>query len=102
MAFAVEKLIEQEGGIILVKNKEIIESMPMPIAGLMSDKDGEWVDKKLTAIHDTAYRELSIHHEVEPVMTLCFMSLIVIPEIKITDKGLFDVMKFDFISIEAE
>ena len=75
--------------------------MPMPIAGLMSDKDGEWVDKKLKAIHKSAYDILKVNSDVEPVMTLCFMSLVVIPEIKITDKGLFDVMKFDFIPLEA-
>ena len=102
MAFAIEKLIEQEGGVVLVKNGEVIENMPMPIAGLMSDKDGEWVDKKLTSLHEKAYKELGIYQTVEPVMTLCFMSLVVIPEIKITDKGLFDIMKFDFISLEAE
>lgn len=102
MAFAIEKLIEQEGGVVLVKNGEVIENMPMPIAGLMSDKDGEWVDKKLTSLHKVAYEELGIHQDVEPVMTLCFMSLVVIPEIKITDKGLFDIMKFNFISLEAE
>ncbi|WP_300331643.1 adenine deaminase [Fusobacterium sp.] len=102
MAFAIEKLIEQEGGVVLVKNGEVIENMPMPIAGLMSDKDGEWVDKKLTSLHNKAFEELGIHQNVEPVMTLCFMSLVVIPEIKITDKGLFDIMKFDFISLEAE
>lgn len=102
MAFAVEKLIEQEGGVVLVKDKKVIENMPMPIAGLMSDRDGEWVDKKLVSLHEKAYKELSIHHNVEPVMTLCFMSLIVIPEIKLTDRGLFDVMKFDFIPVEAE
>ncbi len=102
MAFAIEKLIEQEGGVVLVKNGEVIENMPMPIAGLMSDKDGKWVDKKLTSLHNKAFEELGIYQNVEPVMTLCFMSLVVIPEIKITDKGLFDIMKFDFISLEAE
>lgn len=102
IAFAVEKLIEQEGGVVLVKNGIVIESMPMPIAGLMSDKDGEWVDKKLVSLHEIAHQEMGIHRNVEPVMTLCFMSLIVIPEIKLTDRGLFDVTKFDFISLEAE
>jgi len=38
---------------------------------------------------------------VEPVMTLCFMSLAVIPEVKLTDMGLFDVTRFDFMAIEA-
>ncbi|MFK4785604.1 adenine deaminase [Fusobacterium sp. MFO224] len=101
MNFAVEKLIEQEGGIVLVKDKKVIESMPMPIAGIMSDRDGIWVDKKLKSIHEKAYEQLGIHESVEPVMTLCFMSLPVIPEIKITDRGLFDVTQFKFIDLEA-
>lgn len=101
MAYAVEELINQGGGIILVKDKEVIESMPMPIAGLMSDKSGEWVAEKLTNIHEVAHESLSINDTVEPVMTLCFMSLAVIPELKITDMGLFDVTEFKFISIEA-
>lgn len=102
MEFAVNALIAQEGGIVLVKNQNIIEKMPMPIAGLMSDQSGEWVDEKLTSIHEKAYSELGISDSVEPVMTLCFMSLAVIPEIKLTDMGLFDVTTFSFISIEAK
>ena len=102
MEFAVNSLVEQEGGIVLVKEGKVIESMPMPIAGLMSDQSGEWVDQKLTDIHEKAYEELGICGEVEPVMTLCFMSLAVIPEIKLTDIGLFDVTTFSFIPVEAE
>ena len=102
MAFAVEQLRAQEGGIVLVRDGKVIESMPMPIAGLMSDQSGEWVDKKLTAIHEKAYHELGVNADVEPVMTLCFMSLAVIPEVKLTDMGLFDVTKFSFIPLEAE
>lgn len=100
MEFAVKELIKQEGGIILVDNGNVLESMPMPIAGLMSDKSGEWVESKLNNIHNIAHNTLGINNEIEPVMTLCFMSLPVIPEIKITDKGLFDVTNFKFISIE--
>jgi len=44
---------------------------------------------------------LGISTEVEPIMTLCFMSLPVIPEIKLTDKGLFDVTRNEFISVEV-
>lgn len=102
MAFAVESLIAQEGGIVLVKDGKVVESMPMPIAGLMSDQSGEWVDQKLTDIHEKAFSELGINGDVEPVMTLCFMSLAVIPEVKLTDMGLFDVTKFSFIPVEAE
>lgn len=102
MEFAVNALVAQEGGIVLVKNGKVVESMPMPIAGLMSDQSGEWVDEKLTSIHDKAYAELGICGSVEPVMTLCFMSLIVIPELKLTDTGLFDVTTFSFVPVEAE
>ncbi|MDF2653747.1 MAG: ade2 [Bacillota bacterium] len=101
MVFAVEQLIKQDGGIILVENQEILESMPMPIAGLMSDQSGEWIDEKLTKIHKAAHEVLKVNEDVEPVMTLCFMSLAVIPELKLTDMGLFDVTKFEFIPIEV-
>ena len=101
MEFAVNSLIAQEGGMVLVKEGKVLESMPMPIAGLMSDQSGEWVDEKLTAIHAKAYEELGIAGDVEPVMTLCFMSLAVIPEIKLTDMGLFDVTTFSFIPVEV-
>lgn len=101
MEFAINSLVAQEGGIVLVKNGQVVESMPMPIAGLMSDMSGEWVDEKLTSIHEKAYSELGICGSVEPVMTLCFMSLIVIPELKLTDTGLFDVTTFSFIPVEV-
>ena len=102
MACAVEALAEQEGGIVLVRDGKVIERMPMPVAGLMSDQSGRWVDEKLTAIHEAAFHELGIAGEVEPVMTLCFMSLPVIPELKLTDRGLFDVVNFRFTPVEAE
>lgn len=101
IAYAVDALIKQNGGIVLVRDGKIVESMPMPLGGIMSDQSGEWVDKKLTAIHEAAFKELGISGSVEPVMTLCFMSLPVIPELKLTDMGLFDVTKFDFVSVEA-
>ncbi|HQD50686.1 MAG TPA: adenine deaminase [Defluviitaleaceae bacterium] len=106
MLLAVEELIKQGGGIILVKDGLVINSMPMVVGGIMSDQSGEWVCEKLTQIHKDAYEQLGISKAVEPVMTLCFMSLAVIslaviPEIKLTDKGLFDITQHAFISIEA-
>jgi len=101
IAFAVESLVTQGGGVVLVKNGVLLESMPLPIGGIMSNQDGEWVDKKLDSIHKIAHTELGISGAVEPLMTLCFMALPVIPELKLTDMGLFDVTAFDFIPIEA-
>ena len=101
MAFAVQSLIAQGGGVVLVKDGMVLESMPLPIGGIMSDKSGQWVDEKLNALHDVAHKALGIHGDVEPLMTLCFMALPVIPQLKLTDMGLFDVEAFDFISVQA-
>jgi adenine deaminase len=101
MAFAVKCLEEQGGGIVLVRDGRLVDAMPMPIAGLMSDQPGEWVAEKLESLHENAYTQLGVHRSVEPVMTLCFMSLAVIPELKLTDMGLFDVTQFSFIPMEA-
>ncbi|WP_196600398.1 adenine deaminase [Pectinatus frisingensis] len=101
MEYAVNELIKQQGGIVLTCEHNIIANMPMPIAGIMSDKNGEWVNKRLIAIHTAAYEKLGINRYIDPIMTLCFMALPVIPKLKITDMGLFDVDKFAFTSVEA-
>ena len=79
------------------------EEMYVAINALIeSDLPGEEVAKRLKELHDTAYERLGVSQEVEPVMTLCFMSLIVIPELKITTRGMFDVTKFDFVPPEVD
>ncbi|MCL2619157.1 MAG: adenine deaminase [Defluviitaleaceae bacterium] len=100
--FAVQALIGQGGGILLAKDGKVLEAMPLPVAGIMCEQSGEWVDAKLTEIHRAAHESLGISGDVEPVMTLCFMALPVIPEIKLTDMGLFDVTSFNFSCLEAE
>lgn len=86
---------------VLVCGGKVVGSMPMPIAGLMSDQSGEWVRDRLTQLHETAWNQLGVAKDVEPIMTLTFMSLSVIPEVKLTDRGLFDYFKFSFIPVEA-
>ena len=100
MTFAVKNLIDMDGGMVLVKEGKVISSIPLPIAGLMSLESGEELEKKLSDLHEKAHKELGITEDVEPVMTLTFMSLPVIPEIKLTDRGLFDYATFDFMPIE--
>ncbi|MDR0387808.1 MAG: adenine deaminase [Treponema sp.] len=102
IVFAVEKLLEQNGGVTLVREGRVLEQMPLPLGGLMSDQSGEWVNKKLNAVHEAAFRELGVNPDLEPVMGLCFMSLPVIPELKITDMGLFDVERFTFIPVSVQ
>ena len=64
----------------------------------MSDKDGKWIHQRILQINQTAYDVLCVNKNIDPILTLCFMALPVIPELKITDKGLFDVSKFEFVS----
>ncbi|MCR5091301.1 MAG: adenine deaminase [Bacilli bacterium] len=101
MALAITSLAEQKGGIVLIEGGKVIENMPMPIAGIMSDQSGEWVMERLNAITEASRKHLEISEDVNPVMTLSFMSLCVIPEIKLTDRGLFDVPSFQFIPVEV-
>ena len=84
----------------VVKDGKVIESVQHEIAGLMTDIPGEIVAEKLSSIIETARSELGISGGIDPFMTLCFMSLVVIPEIKITDMGLFDLAKYSFVPLE--
>ncbi|MDR0585115.1 MAG: adenine deaminase [Treponema sp.] len=102
MAAAVERLIALNGGAVLVRDGAILEEMPLPLGGLMSDQSGEWVDRKLRSLQQKAVDDLGVNDKIEPLMTLCFMSLPVIPCLKITDMGLFDTSAFKFIPVEAE
>ena len=101
MAFAVKALIAMEGGMAVVRDGEVLAAMALPIAGLMTTKSGEWVAEKLRAIHEKARGELGVSADVEPIMTLAFMALPVIPALKLTDRGLFDYEKFDFVPLEV-
>ena len=97
MYTAAVALIKCQGGKVVVKDGEIISQLPLPIAGLMSDKDFEYVVGKCDELNHAAH---SIGCALEdPFMTMGFLSLPVIPELKITDKGVFDTNKFDFIDI---
>lgn len=100
MKVAVDELIKINGGMVLAKDNEIIGSFAHPIAGLMSNESGAIVKKELNLLVEKAYRELEVDRDLDPFMTLCFMSLPVIPEYKITDMGLFDVTKFEFVDVQ--
>lgn len=102
MNLAIENVKQNGGGFALVKDGKVIESLSLPVAGLMSDLSGEEVSKKLLSLHKKAVVELGVNESLEPVMSLTFMSLIVIPELKLTAGGLFDIFENRFIDIEAD
>lgn len=97
---AIEELISIGGGMAISLNNQIVDSFSHPVAGLMSDLDAKSVAQRLNTLVSKAYEKLEINKSLDPFMTLCFMSLPVIPEYKITDMGLFDVTQFKFVNIE--
>ena len=95
MYIAAVELVKSQGGKVVVNNGEVVSKLPLPIAGLMSDKEFNYVLEKCAELNNASH---SIGCTLEdPFMTLAFMSLPVIPELKITDKGLFDTNKFEFV-----
>jgi len=96
MVAVINNLIEHKGG-IAVTDGQNLEVLPLPVAGLMADIDGyeaahkyEQINKKAVALGG---------HLKAPFMTLSFMALLVIPELKLSDKGLFDGTKFAFTEL---
>ncbi|MDO5824360.1 adenine deaminase [Methanobrevibacter sp.] len=96
MARAVNKIIENKGGFSIV-GPELDESLPLPIAGLMSNEDAFEVARKLDVLHNMS-GELGCMLD-SPFMTMAFMALLVIPFLKLSDLGLFDGDAFEFIDV---
>ncbi len=96
---ALNEIIKYKGGISCVDNGRIY-ILPLEIAGLMTDKNGEEVAEKYQFLN-TKVKEMGSKLKA-PFMTLSFMSLLVIPKLKIGDKGLFDVSTFSFTNLFVE
>ena len=89
IAVAVNAIKDSKGGIAVVENGKIKALLELPIAGLMSDEPLTTVNKKLENAKLSAY-ELGADKSIDPFMTLSFLSLPVIPSLRITTKGVFD------------
>jgi len=96
---AVNALVDRKGGLSVARNKDDVNSIALPVAGLMSLDNGHKVAGAYTHLNKIA-RELgtTLH---APFMTLSFMALLVIPSLKLSDLGLFDGSKFELISLEV-
>ncbi|RKX81687.1 MAG: adenine deaminase, partial [Spirochaetes bacterium] len=101
MYSCVNELIKIGGGITMFSNGNNLGTLHLPIAGLMSDKPLPEINKKLKEMNTTAYEVLGVNSNLDPFMTLAFLALPVIPEIKLTDIGLFDVIQFKFTDISV-
>ncbi len=96
---AVNTLVDSKGGICCVDEQGKVSELPLPIAGLMSNEKGNIVAEKYSTIDKKAKKMGSELRA--PFMTLSFMALLVIPSLKLSDKGLFNGQKFEFTTVEA-
>ncbi|MFB6271572.1 MAG: adenine deaminase, partial [Salinibacter sp.] len=96
LARAVNAVVRQKGGISAVA--EGTHVLPLPIAGLMSDEPHEMVARRYTRLSNYVQEELGSPMDA-PFMTLSFMALLVIPQLKLSDQGLFDGDAFEFVEL---
>lgn len=96
---ALERLQLIQGGFVIVNRGQVIAEMPLPIGGLMTDVDAQTAADQLTHVHK-AIQQLNPSIDFHLLLTLSFIALPVIPALKITDSGLFNVETFQHISIE--
>lgn len=99
MRYAVEEIVKTQGGFVVVEGGKTRASLPLPVAGLMSLKAAEVVASQMERIKEAA-RDLGCPL-TNPFLTLSFLTLPVIPKLKITDKGLVDVSQFRIIPLQA-
>ena len=100
MMIAIQALQDIQGGLVVVNEGRLLASLPLPVAGLMTQVPLDEAVQSLFELHEALH---SIHPTLDfhLFLTLSFLSLPVIPSLKLTDTGLFDVTTFQHISIEA-
>ncbi len=96
MIAAANLLAQSGGGMVAVKDQKPLSHLPLPIAGLMSDKSVETVSRQMKELKD-AWSRLGSKLP-SPTITLAFTTLSVIPELRITDKGVLDTVQFKFVN----
>ena len=96
MAFAANRIVETRGGIVVVEDGTICGEVELKIAGLMSDDSLVNVNRDLEHAKEMAFAR-GVSHDIDPFMTLSFMSLPVIPTLRLTTRGVIDVIKQQYI-----
>ncbi len=97
MLLAARRIERMRGGLAVVADGRVVASLPLSIAGLMSERPYEEVSENLQSLLDAAHDLGSELHD--PFMTLSFLALPVIPSLKLTDRGLVDVTQFKFVPL---
>ena len=96
MLFAANQLTQKGGGMIVVNDGKEVSSLPLPIGGLMTQAPFSVVNEQLVTLVKEAHN-VGASQTFDPFLTLSFLTLSVIPELKLTDKGLFSFSKFSLI-----
>ncbi len=96
MAFAVNRIAQNKGGIVVVNEGQVVAQLPLEIAGLMSDKPLQEVNDLLENAKAAAHA-LGVGNGIDPFMTLSFMALPVIPTVRLTTRGVVDVLTQQYI-----
>jgi adenine deaminase len=97
MMTAAVQIVKMQGGLVAAAEGEVLATLPLPIAGLMSERSAEDVTAAVDNLRQVA-RDLGCR-VAAPFATMSFLALPVIPRLKLTDKGLVDVNKFDFVPL---
>jgi adenine deaminase len=102
MKMAIEKIVDLEGGIVIVNNHKIVEFLKLEIAGLMTSSPVKEVQETLKRMKKSVV-QMGLSNDIsDPFISLSFLALPVIPILKLTDQGLFDVEAFQMIPIEVK
>ena len=100
MLLAARHALHMGGGLVAVREGRVLGALPLPVAGLMSDRPLDEVVRAMESLSEIC-RAMGLSH-ANPFMILSFLALPVIPELKLTDKGLVDVNRFELVALWAD
>jgi adenine deaminase len=101
MLVAIEHITKTNGGLVVVDGKDVLAALSLPVAGLMSENEYEVVYQSLKTLNE-ALTHIGTPKTFNPFLMLSFLTLTVIPELKLTDKGLFEFSSFSLIDISVK
>ena len=94
--YAIVSIKNYQGGYVIVSEGEILDILPLPVMGLMSELPYNEVSEKLVNMREISHR-LGVNQDIDPFFALSFFALPVIPRLRITPRGLFDVQQNKFL-----
>ena len=100
MLVAVRRILKQNGGICTVQNGQVKAELPLPVCGILSELSADEIGVKLSRVRKSL-EELGYRH-YNPIMSLCTLGLPVSPALKLTDRGLVDVVKGKIVPLLTE